>query len=196
MLILPSAAAALILSPKFETLQVLHTFGVFLQSVAIVPQVYFVSKCKQVEAVVISYISCLGLHLGFYLTNWYYIYMKQGEIDRIIVSSGLVQLIFYCDFFARNLPILKSKLCSEPSSVDLPYCIRSNNNVGNAREINPASLNLVTNLAMPEKLSVIDGCEKNGLILGENAQNAAKKAQKSLDKNEDDKVADGNPPSR
>ncbi|XP_014220518.1 ER lumen protein-retaining receptor 3-like isoform X1 [Trichogramma pretiosum] len=109
LLMLPCAVFSLFLSERFETVAVLQTFGLFLQSVAIVPQVYLVSKRKQVEAVVVSYVACLGLHLGCYISHWLYVYVKLSQVDRIAVSSGIVQLLFYCDFFARNLPILKAK---------------------------------------------------------------------------------------
>ncbi|CAB0035853.1 unnamed protein product [Trichogramma brassicae] len=109
LLMLPCAVFSLFLSERFETVAVLQTFGLFLQSVAIVPQVYLVSKRKQVEAVVVSYVACLGLHLGCYISHWLYVYVKHSQVDRIAVSSGIVQLLFYCDFFARNLPILKAK---------------------------------------------------------------------------------------
>ncbi|KAL7288683.1 hypothetical protein TKK_0017408 [Trichogramma kaykai] len=109
LLVLPCAVFSLFLSERFETIAVLQTFGLFLQSVAIVPQVYLVSKRKQVEAIVVSYVACLGLHLGCYISHWLYVYVKHSQVDRIAVSSGIVQLLFYCDFFARNLPILKAK---------------------------------------------------------------------------------------
>lgn len=114
-MILPCAVFALFLNKAFETVEVFCTFSVYLESVAIVPQVYLVSKAKQVESVVVSYVSCLGLYQGCYIMHWLYAYLRQSpnaSFENIAVASGIVQLIFYCDFFARNLPILKPERCT------------------------------------------------------------------------------------
>ncbi|XP_011496833.1 PREDICTED: ER lumen protein-retaining receptor 1-A-like [Ceratosolen solmsi marchali] len=109
LLILPCAVLGLFLTEYLDTMEVFWTFSVFLEAVSIVPQVYMVSKSKQVESTVVSYISCLGLYRGCYLMHWLYTYLKLGFFRKMSVATGIIQLIFYCDFFARNLPILKQK---------------------------------------------------------------------------------------
>jgi ER lumen protein retaining receptor len=109
LLILPCAVLGLFLTQRLETIEVFWTFSIFLEAVSIIPQVYMVSKSKQVESTVVSYISCLGLYRGFYLMHWLYTYLKLDFSRKVSVASGIIQLIFYCDFFARNLPIFKPK---------------------------------------------------------------------------------------
>lgn len=109
LLILPCAVFSLFMNDHFETVEVLQTFSIYLEAVAIIPQVYLVSKTKQIESIVVSYVACLGLYRGCYLMHYLYAYYKQDSFERIAIASALVQLIFYCDFFGRNLPILKPK---------------------------------------------------------------------------------------
>lgn len=110
LLILPCAVFALFLNERLETLQSLWTFGSLLEAVAIVPQVYLVSKSKLVDSIVVSYVACLGLYRGCYLTHWLYAHLgRQERLARVEVASSIVQLVLYCDFFARNLPIMKQK---------------------------------------------------------------------------------------
>ncbi|XP_023245229.1 ER lumen protein-retaining receptor 3-like [Copidosoma floridanum] len=109
LLVLPSAVLALFLNNQFESFEVLRAFSAYLEAVAIVPQVYLASKTKQIESIVVSYVACLGLYEGCYVMHWLYDYAKTRKLVNIDVACGIVQLIFYADFFARNLPILKVK---------------------------------------------------------------------------------------
>ncbi|KAJ8682705.1 hypothetical protein QAD02_018497 [Eretmocerus hayati] len=109
LLLVPCALFAPFTSSSFESWIVLKTFSEQLEALAILPQVYLVSKGKQIDSIVVSYVACLGLHRGFYLSHHIFAYIRMGELDKMAIASGLVQLVFVCDLFARNLPILKAK---------------------------------------------------------------------------------------
>ncbi|XP_058807844.1 ER lumen protein-retaining receptor 1-A-like [Phymastichus coffea] len=105
LLIIPCAMLALFLNEGFTTFQVFTAFGVYLESVAIVPQTYFISKAKQVEPIVLQYVGFLTIYRVFYLIHWIYMYSKLHEFEDIAIATTLVQLVFYCDFFVRNFMI-------------------------------------------------------------------------------------------
>ncbi|OXU24138.1 hypothetical protein TSAR_007768 [Trichomalopsis sarcophagae] len=119
LLILPCAVFALFLNKAFETIEVFWAFSVYLEALAIIPQVYLISKSKEADSVVMSYISCLGLYRGCYVLHWLYAYKNSMDIplEQIAVASGVVQLIFYFDITVRNLPILKPKQCMNSTEV-------------------------------------------------------------------------------
>lgn len=123
---------------------------------AIVPQVYLVSKAKQVESIVVSYIACMGLYRGCYLMHWAYLYYKQQQLEEIAIASSIVQLIFYVDFFARNLPIIKPK----HRSTDL-----TQNEGTNVESIVVKNVETVGDKEVQGRLLIVD-CKNNQQLKG------------------------------
>lgn len=154
------------MNDSFETVEVLQTFSLYLEALAIIPQVYLVSKTKQIESIVVSYVACLGLYRGCYLMHYLYAYYKQDSFERIAIASALVQLIFYCDFFGRNLPILKPKN-SSASSGSLNHNSRSRHQRNRSKE-NSVSAVMVVKVddtrVQVEKPDTLDTQEKVGCI--------------------------------
>ena len=81
------------------TIQILWTFSIYLESVAIMPQLYMVSKTGEAESITSHYLFALGSYRALYLVNWVYRYYLEGYYDLIAVVAGCVQTILYCDFF-------------------------------------------------------------------------------------------------
>lgn len=79
--------------------QILWTFSIFLESVAIMPQLFMISKTGEAESITTHYLFFLGLYRALYIANWVWRYNTEGVFDQIAVVSGVVQTIFYCDFF-------------------------------------------------------------------------------------------------
>ena len=79
--------------------QILWTFSIYLESVAIMPQLYMVSKTGEAESITSHYLFALGSYRALYLVNWVYRYYFEGFYDIIAVVAGCVQTILYCDFF-------------------------------------------------------------------------------------------------
>lgn len=79
--------------------QILWTFSIYLESVAILPQLFMISKTGEAETITTHYLFFLGLYRALYLANWIWRYHTENFIDQIAVVSGVVQTIFYCDFF-------------------------------------------------------------------------------------------------
>lgn len=79
--------------------QVLWAFSIYLESVAILPQLFMIIKTGEAESITTHYLFFLGLYRALYLANWVWRYYTEGFFDQISVVSGVVQTIFYCDFF-------------------------------------------------------------------------------------------------
>lgn len=80
-------------------MQILWTFSIYLESVAILPQLFMISKTGEAETITTHYLFFLGLYRALYLANWIRRYQTENFYDQIAVVSGVVQTIFYCDFF-------------------------------------------------------------------------------------------------
>lgn len=66
---------------------------------AILPQLFMISKTGEAETITTHYLFFLGLYRALYLANWIMRYQLENFYDQIAVVSGVVQTIFYCDFF-------------------------------------------------------------------------------------------------
>ncbi|CAF0772714.1 unnamed protein product [Adineta steineri] len=99
LLLLPSAALAFVWNHEFSVLEILWTFSIYLESVAILPQLYMVTKTGAAETITSHYLFALGIYRFLYILNWVYRYYMENFLDWISIGSGIVQTILYCDFF-------------------------------------------------------------------------------------------------
>lgn len=83
----------------FCLLQILWTFSIYLESVAILPQLFMISKTGEAETITTHYLFFLGLYRALYLINWIWRFYFEGFFDMIAIVAGVVQTILYCDFF-------------------------------------------------------------------------------------------------
>jgi len=98
-LIIPVSLLALVVNHEFSPLEILWTFSIYLESVAILPQLFLVSKTGEAETITSHYLFCLGSYRALYLLNWIYRYYFEGFYDLIAIVAGIVQTVLYCDFF-------------------------------------------------------------------------------------------------
>jgi len=115
-LILPAAVLSLIWNHEFSVVEILWTFSIYLESVAVLPQLFMVSKTGEAETITSHYLFALGIYRFLYILNWGYRYYTEGFIDWISIVSGIVQTILYCDFFYLYITkVLKGKKLSLPA---------------------------------------------------------------------------------
>ena len=95
----PVALLALVLNHEFSVMEVLWTFSIYLESVAILPQLFMVSKTGEAETITSHYLFALGSYRALYIFNWVYRYHFEGFYDIIAIVAGIVQTVLYCDFF-------------------------------------------------------------------------------------------------
>ncbi|KAL2100968.1 hypothetical protein ACEWY4_002729 [Coilia grayii] len=98
-LLVPVAGLSFLENYAFNPLEILWTFSIYLESVAILPQLFMITKTGEAESITTHYLFFLGLYRALYLANWVWRYHTEGFFDQIAVVSGVVQTIFYCDFF-------------------------------------------------------------------------------------------------
>jgi ER lumen protein retaining receptor len=80
-------------------LQVLWAFSIFLEAVAIIPQLIVLHAEKVVENVTSHYVATLGVYRAMYIVNWIYKYNVHGTTHWIAWIAGVVQTAFFLDFF-------------------------------------------------------------------------------------------------
>jgi len=95
----PIAILALVLNHEFTIMEILWTFSIYLESVAILPQLFMVSKTGEAETITSHYLFALGSYRALYIFNWIYRYHFEGFYDIIAIVAGIVQTVLYCDFF-------------------------------------------------------------------------------------------------
>lgn len=87
------------LTTVFYFLKILWTFSIYLESVAILPQLFMISKTGEAESITSHYLFALGAYRALYIVNWIYRYYNEGFYDFIAIVAGCVQTALYCDFF-------------------------------------------------------------------------------------------------
>ncbi|CAK9290874.1 unnamed protein product [Gordionus sp. m RMFG-2023] len=115
-LIIPSLVLAILINHDFSLLEILWTFSIYLESVAILPQLFMVSKTGEAETITSHYLFALGSYRALYILNWIYRYHFEGYRDLIAIVAGCVQTILYCDFFYLYITkVLKGKNLKLPA---------------------------------------------------------------------------------
>ncbi|XP_011304258.1 ER lumen protein-retaining receptor [Fopius arisanus] len=115
-LIAPALVLALLINHEFSPLEILWTFSIYLESVAILPQLFLVSKTGEAESITSHYLFALGSYRGLYLLNWVYRYYAEDHYDLIAIVAGVVQTVLYCDFFYLYITkVLKGKKLQLPA---------------------------------------------------------------------------------
>ncbi|KAK1231662.1 endoplasmic reticulum retention protein [Marasmius sp. AFHP31] len=95
----PCFVLALIFNYQFSFTEILWSFSIFLESVAILPQLFLLQRTGEAEAITTHYLAALGIYRALYIPNWIYRYFTEGVVDPIAVTAGIVQTGLYLDFF-------------------------------------------------------------------------------------------------
>lgn len=91
---------ALLFHRDFTLVEVLWTFSLYLEAVAILPQLVLLQRSRNIDNLTGNYVFFLGAYRALYLLNWTYRYFLQDHRARWIPwISGLVQTALYADFF-------------------------------------------------------------------------------------------------
>ncbi|XP_039467584.1 ER lumen protein-retaining receptor 2 isoform X1 [Oreochromis aureus] len=98
-LVVPVGGLSVLINHDFSPLEILWTFSIYLESVAILPQLFMISKTGEAETITTHYLFCLGLYRALYLFNWIWRFYFEGFFDMIAIVAGVVQTVLYCDFF-------------------------------------------------------------------------------------------------
>ncbi|KAK7691845.1 hypothetical protein QCA50_005249 [Cerrena zonata] len=95
----PCVLLGLIFNYKFSFSEILWSFSIFLESLAILPQLFMLQRTGEAETITTHYLAALGAYRALYIPNWIYRYFTEGSVDPIAVIAGIVQTGLYLDFF-------------------------------------------------------------------------------------------------
>ena len=66
----------------------LWTFSIYLESVAIMPQLFMITKTGEAETITSHYLFALGIYRALYILNWLYRYFAEDFYDLIAIVAG------------------------------------------------------------------------------------------------------------
>jgi len=99
---------ALIIHTQFTWWELTWSFSLWLEAVAIMPQINILSKNGGAEAFILHYIAALGSYRFFYILFWAYRYSWEGFICWTSILSGILQVGLYVDFFVLYIKNYRS----------------------------------------------------------------------------------------
>ena len=86
---------------RFNVTELLWTFSIILESIAILPQLIVLQRYREVENLTGNYIFFMGAYRFLYILNW--IYRSQTEKNYkhhwVVYICGVLQTLLYADFF-------------------------------------------------------------------------------------------------
>jgi len=97
----PSFLLALVFNHGFGFREIMWTFSIYLESVAILPQLFILQRTGEAETITTHYLAALGAYRALYIPNWIYRYMTEprNHFEPIAFIAGIVQTGLYLDFF-------------------------------------------------------------------------------------------------
>ncbi|KFX86769.1 hypothetical protein O988_00396 [Pseudogymnoascus sp. VKM F-3808] len=98
-LLLGALVLGVLFPPEYTFTEILWSFSIWLESVAILPQLFMLQRTGEADTITVHYIFALGIYRALYIPNWIYRYWSNGHFDKISVLAGLVQTVLYSDFF-------------------------------------------------------------------------------------------------
>ncbi|ODQ80661.1 hypothetical protein BABINDRAFT_166263 [Babjeviella inositovora NRRL Y-12698] len=95
----PSFILGFLFNYGFTLPEILWSFSLWLEAVAILPQLFMLQKTGEAEVLTTHYIFALGLYRALYIPNWFYRYFAEDKFDKLAVLTGIIQTVIYSDFF-------------------------------------------------------------------------------------------------
>lgn len=99
LLLIPCILLSFLINHEFTTMEILWTFSIYLEAVAIMPQLFMLQATGSAETITAHYLFALGMYRALYLLNWIYRYYTEAFFDPIATVAGVVQTVLYADFF-------------------------------------------------------------------------------------------------
>ncbi|KAL6233907.1 hypothetical protein BDW75DRAFT_180682 [Aspergillus navahoensis] len=114
-LLAASAVLAVIFAHDYSISEILWTFSIWLESVAILPQLFMLQRTGEADTITTHYLFALGLYRALYIPNWIYRYFAESHFQPVPVLAGIIQTLLYSDFFyIYYTKIMKGKKFSLP----------------------------------------------------------------------------------
>jgi len=96
-----AAVLAIVFPYAYSFKEILWAFSIWLEAVAILPQLFMLQRTGEAETITTHYLFALGLYRALYIPNWIWRYVTEEghRIDWIPVVAGIIQTVLYSDFF-------------------------------------------------------------------------------------------------
>lgn len=100
-LLFGAAILAILMPYKYTFSEIMWAFSIWIESVAILPQLFMLQRTGEAETITTHYLFALGSYRALYIPNWIYRYLTEvrHKPDWIAIIAGLVQTVLYSDFF-------------------------------------------------------------------------------------------------
>ncbi|PON32740.1 ER lumen protein retaining receptor [Parasponia andersonii] len=96
----PCLILAIFINEKFTFKEVMWTFSIYLEAIAILPQLVMLQRTRNIDNLTGQYIFLLGAYRAFYILNWIYRYFTEEHyVHWITWVAGVIQTLLYGDFF-------------------------------------------------------------------------------------------------
>lgn len=83
---------------QYRWYEYMWSFSIWLEAVAIVPQLFIVYKKREVEIITGSYMAALGCYKVFYVFSWIWQLIQQRPMIWIKFVAGIIQIVIYSEF--------------------------------------------------------------------------------------------------
>jgi len=85
----------------FDIMEMLWVFSIYLEALAIVPQLIVLQRYREVENLTGHYVFLLGIYRALYIVNWVYRSYHEAYYKHnwVVYGCGVVQTCLYVDFF-------------------------------------------------------------------------------------------------
>ncbi|CAK92544.1 unnamed protein product (macronuclear) [Paramecium tetraurelia] len=103
-----AAVLALLVHTDLAPFELGWSYSIWLEALAIIPQLHMLQKIKDVENITSNYVGALGVYRFFYIVSWIYKYSLTGDVCWTSLLGGIVQTILYADFLYYYIISLKS----------------------------------------------------------------------------------------
>ncbi len=98
-LLIPAFVVALLTTDNYSPIEVLWTFSIWTEAVAILPQLLMLQQSREVENLTGNFVATMGAYRAFYILNWAYRYLVENHFQWHSVVAGVIQTGLYIDFF-------------------------------------------------------------------------------------------------
>lgn len=112
----PSAILALIFNHGFNFIEVPWAFSIYLEAVAILPQLFILQRTGEAETITTHYLAALGAYRALYIPNWIYRYVGLYALDislrsrleptNDVFTSRFILTALYCILHSTDFPIM------------------------------------------------------------------------------------------
>lgn len=100
-LVAPCLLLALLIHSSTKVMEILWTFSIYLEAVAILPQLVLMQRTQNIDNLTGNYVFLLGSYRALYIVNWVYRYITEPKYHGqwIAWTAGVLQTALYVDFF-------------------------------------------------------------------------------------------------